>query len=127
MSYAAVRQYQDTSASAIAGDVSPHRQIGMLYAGALARLAAARGAMGRGDTPAKLQAMSGALAIIEHLQICLDKSTGGKLAQNLESLYEYMRRRLLHANLNNDVAAVDEVIRLLHPLQDAWDAIATKV
>ena len=30
-------------------------------------------------------------------------------------------------NLNNDEAAVDEVIRLLRPLQDAWDAIASKL
>lgn len=127
MSYAAVRQYQDANASAAAGDASAHRQIGMLFDAAMARLAAARGAVARGDTIAKLAAISGTLAIIEHLQLCLDRQAGGMLAENLHALYDYMLKRLVHANLNNDVAALDEVSGLLRPLQDGWNAIAAQV
>ena len=128
MSYAAaVRQYQQANASAVAGDASSHKQIAMLFEAVLTRLATARGAVARGDTTAKLAAVSGALAIIEHLQLCLDKTAGGSLARNLDALYDYMLRRLVHANLNNDVAALDEVSGLLRPLHDSWQAIASKV
>jgi flagellar protein FliS len=123
VSYAAVRQYQSASNSVLVDDVSPQRLTGMLFEGALARLATARGAMARGETPAKLCAMSGALAIIEHLRACLDRRAGGALARNLDALYDYMLRRLVHANIANDAAAVDEVANLLRPLADAWDAI----
>jgi flagellin-specific chaperone FliS len=34
-----------------------------------------------------------------------------------------MGNRLLNANLNNDIAALDEVARLLTELKEAWDAI----
>lgn len=127
MSYAAVRHYQDANASALVGDVSAHRQIGMLFEAAMARLATARGALARGDTAGKLAAIAGTLAIVEHLQLCLDRQAGGTLAQNLDALYDYMLHRLVHANLNNDAAALDEVSGLLRPLQDGWTAIATRV
>jgi flagellar protein FliS len=38
-----------------------------------------------------------------------------------------MSRRLLHANLKNDVPAIDEVHRLLSDLREAWVAIGEKV
>lgn len=123
----AVRHYQQANASAVSGDASAHRQIAMLFDAALTRLATARGAVQRGDTVTKLSAISGALAIVEHLKLCLDKPAGGKLAQNLDALYDYMLRRLVHANLNNDVAALDEVSGLLRPLYEAWQAIAGQV
>ena len=71
---------------------------------------------GRGDFKA--------IAIIgEGLNASLDKKVGGELAQNLSSLYDYMVMRLLAANLNNDMAALDEVARLLNDLKGAWDSI----
>jgi flagellar protein FliS len=38
-----------------------------------------------------------------------------------------MSRRLLHANLKNDVPAIEEVHRLLSDLREAWVAIGDKV
>lgn len=128
MSYAAaVRQYQEASASAAAGEASPHQLVAMLYAGAQARLAAARGAISRGDVAGKLKAMSAALAIIEHLHLTLDHQRGGEIAVRLDSLYDYMQRRLLHANVANDAAAVDEVLGLLRSLGEGWSGIAKAV
>jgi flagellar protein FliS len=61
--------------------------------------------------------------IDEGLQASLDKNVGGDLVHNLEALYSYMCTRLLAANVNNDVEALDEVTRLLGEIKGAWDGI----
>lgn len=109
---------------ALAAD--PHKLIAMLYQGALLAIANAKNGMMREDIAAKGAAISKAISIIdEGLNASLDKSVGGDLAQNLSSLYGYMSSRLLTANLNNDMAALDEVARLLNDLKGAWDSIRT--
>ena len=78
----------------------------------------------RKDIPPRALCDFKAIAIIgEGLNASLDKKVGGELAQNLSSLYDYMVMRLLAANLNNDMAALDEVARLLNDLKGAWDSI----
>jgi flagellar protein FliS len=62
-------------------------------------------------------------AIIDELRCSLDHAAGGTVAANLDRLYDYMMRRLLTANLKNDVAAIDEVTKLLREVRDAWIAI----
>ena len=102
----------------------PHKLIAMLYQGALLAIANAKNGILRKDIPAKGAAISKAISIIdEGLNASLDKKVGGELAQNLSALYDYMSRRLLAANLNNDMAALDEVSRLLNDLKGAWDSI----
>lgn len=102
----------------------PHKLISMLYQGALLAIANARNGILRKDIPAKGAAISKAVAIIdEGLNASLDKKAGGDLAQNLSSLYSYMSMRLLAANLKNDMAALDEVARLLNDLKGAWEGI----
>jgi len=102
----------------------PHKLISMLFQGALLAIANAKNGIMRKDIPAKGAAISKAIAIIgEGLNASLDKKVGGDLAQNLSSLYDYMVMRLVAANLNNDLAALDEVARLLNDLKGAWDSI----
>jgi len=102
----------------------PHKLISMLYQGALLAIANAKNGILRKDIPAKGVAISKAIAIIdEGLNASLDKKVGGPLAQNLSALYEYMCTRLIVANLKNDMAALDEVARLLADLKGAWESI----
>jgi len=106
----------------------PHKLIAMLYQGALLAIANARNSMLRKDIPAKGAAISKAIMIIgEGLQASLDKNVGGELAQNLDALYGYMCTRLLIANVNDDIAALDEVAHLLGELKGAWDGIRQSV
>ena len=58
------------------------------------------------------------------LKASLDKSSGGDLAEKLDALYEYMSLRLIHANVKNDQAALDEVAHLLNEIRSAWVEIA---
>lgn len=100
--------------------------VGMLYDGALEAISTARGALARGDMATKGQKIGKAVRIVEEgLLGGLDLARGGELAANLERLYRYIGRRLTEANLRNDDRALDECVRLLAPLRDAWsEAIA---
>jgi flagellar protein FliS len=102
----------------------PHKLVSMLYQGALLAIANAKNGILRKDISAKGTAISKAIAIIgEGLDASLDKKAGGDLALNLSALYDYMCGRLLSANLNNDMDALDEVARLLNDLKGAWESI----
>ncbi|HDL6961646.1 TPA: flagellar export chaperone FliS [Yersinia enterocolitica] len=103
---------------------SPHQLIVMLFDGAQSALVRARILMNQGDIPAKGAALSKAINIINNGLIAgLDLEKGGELAENLSALYDYMSRRLLHANLHNDEQAITEVLALLENIADAWRQI----
>jgi flagellar protein FliS len=106
----------------------PHKLILMLFEGALLSIATATSAMERKDIPAKGQAISKAIEIInDGLKVSLDYEAGGELAERLGALYDYMTSRLLYANLNNSIPALEEVGRLLREIKGAWESIGTQV
>ncbi|ELW1648849.1 flagellar export chaperone FliS [Enterobacter oligotrophicus] len=97
----------------------------MLFDGALSALVRARLFLQDGNIPAKGQALSKAINIIENgLKIGLVEENGDELTQNLIALYAYMVRRLLHANVNNDASAIEEVETLLRNIADGWKEVA---
>lgn len=103
---------------------SPHQLVKMLIDGAVERVIQARGAMERGMTARKGERIGKAISIVDSLRASLDMDRGGDIAGNLASLYDYIGRRLLHANLKNDADALEEVLRLLREIQSGWDGIA---
>jgi flagellar secretion chaperone FliS len=119
----AIAQYQRVNNVGSVEGANPHQLILMLMNGALERLAQARGAIERRDIALKGAAISKATTIIGGLQGSLDRNQAPDYVDNLERLYEYMQRRLLEANLKNDVAIVDEVSDLMHTLKSSWQEI----
>lgn len=119
----AMRQYQSVNTQAQAVDASPHRLIQMLMEGGLTRIAQARGAMERQQTAMKGELIGKAIGIIGGLRAGLNLEAGGEVAANLDSLYEYMANRLLEANVQNDMAPLDEVAGLLRNVKSGWDVI----
>ncbi|TNV22994.1 flagellar export chaperone FliS [Buttiauxella sp. B2] len=104
---------------------SPHQLIVLLFDGALSALVRARLFMQQGELTAKGEALSKAINIIDNgLKAGLDNDKGGEIAANLSSLYDYMIRRLMLANLRNDVEAIEEVEGLLTNIADAWKQIS---
>ena len=91
--------------------------------GALDRIASARGHVSRHETAAKGEAIGKAIGLIDGLRTSLDKDRGGKLAENLDALYDYMMRRLVEANLRDDLGRLDEVAGLLDQIRSGWSAI----
>ena len=59
-------------------------------------------------------------AIIIELQATLDHNTGGEISENLDALYDYMKRRLAQANVNKDKEPINEVIDMLKELKSTW-------
>lgn len=120
--------YADIGASTATDDASPHKLIGLLYSTVLSDIHTARGAMQRGDMPAKAQAISRAVRIVdEGLAGVLDMPRGGEIAERLAALYDYLVRRLTTANLHNDEAALIECAKLVDTMKDGWDGIASQV
>ncbi len=116
-----VKAYQKVSLESAVMSASPHQLIVMLFDGALSALVRAKLFMEQGAIPEKGKALSHAINIIDSgLKTALDTSEEDELTTNLIALYEYMVRRLLHANLRNDIAAIEEVERLLGNIADAW-------
>ena len=98
----------------------------LLFDGALSALVRARLFLQDGNQPGKGESLSKAINIIDNgLKMGLDDSSGDELADNLSALYSYMTRRLLQANLHNDVAAIEEVAALLRNIADAWKEVST--
>lgn len=106
-----------------AEDADPHQLTAMLLDGAIDRINQAIGFVTYGNVPAKGDAISRAVAIIAELRSSLDAKADAALAQRLESLYEYITRRLLFAQLNDDRNALAECVRLLQPVRDGWHGI----
>lgn len=115
--------YQQTSVAGRVESADPHQLITLLLDGAIERIALARGHLRRGDVPAKGAAVTKAVAIMGELRVSLDHKAGGALAQRLDSLYDYITRRLLFAQLNNDDQTLAECMDLLDPVRKGWNGI----
>ncbi len=105
---------------------SPVELVAMLYDGLLRFLGEAREAMGRNDLVCKREKMSRALAILGELQNTLNMADGGEIATSLDGLYSYVNGRLLDANMHHTTDGIDEAVRLLTPIRDAWTQVATQ-
>jgi len=118
-----IKQYNQVGVQSKVESASPHRLIQMLFEGALEKIAQAKGNIQQGKIAEKAALISWAIAIVQGLQSSLDLEVGGEVAENLDALYEYMQKQLLHANIKNDVSLLDEVTKLLNTIKDGWDAI----
>ena len=121
---AGVNAYAQVGLESAVLSASPYQLVVMLFEGSISALKKAEILMGQGDIAGKGQAISKAVNIITNgLQAGLDHSVNSELTGNLDSLYDYMVRRLLEANLRNDTNALTEVQGLLEGIADAWNQI----
>ncbi|MGJ8690351.1 MAG: flagellar export chaperone FliS [Gammaproteobacteria bacterium] len=120
----ALAQYKRINTESALEGASPHQLIQMLINGALERLSQAKGAIGRNDMAQKGVLLGKTVSILGGLQDSLDTEADEAITANLDSLYDYMQRRLLEANVKNDTEILDEVSGLLMTIKEGWDAIA---
>ncbi|MBI5741903.1 MAG: flagellar export chaperone FliS [Nitrospirae bacterium] len=96
------------------------RIILMLYEGASNHLKIAMKKIENRDILSKGTHISKATLIVTELSNVLDMEKGGEISRNLRSLYDYVLRQLLYANLNNDIAALGDAEKVISTLRDGW-------
>lgn len=122
------RMYHQVGVETGVAAASPHALTLMLLDGFLNAVKHARQALSEGRIGDKGRHIGHASRILdEGLKAPLNLAVGGELARNLNSLYEYMLGRLLHANLHNDDAVLQEVIKLIEPVREAWVGIGPRM
>lgn len=95
----------------------------MLYDAAIKFLKQAKEKIEEKDYAAKGILISRATDILSELNQSLNKERGGKLAQNLNSLYLFCNNQLAQANLRMETKYVDDVLNILDNLRQAYGEI----
>jgi flagellar protein FliS len=122
-----VAAYHTVSVHGGVGEAKPHALVLMLMNAAKERMATARGCIERREIAHKAQLLHSCVTIIAELRGTLNMDEGREVAQTLSSLYDYMIRRLLLANAEDNVACITEVEHLLGEIRTGWSAIDPEV
>ena len=100
----------------------------LLYRGAVKYMRKAILQLEQKDMEGKGNSLIRAQDIVLELLYSLDEGMldeGNELAHNLQRLYLYSYRRLVHANVHMDPEPIEEVIVLLNNLLEAWEQVAS--
>lgn len=99
---------------------SPEQLTKMLFDRALAELDMAQNQLAAGDQLAARPHLRKAQDIVGELRCTLDLSVG-PLATNLDELYGFAYNLLIDASLDGEPSHVNDVVRILEPVRDAWN------
>jgi flagellar protein FliS len=119
--------YQQVAIQGGIATADPHTLVQMLLDATVERISTARNCIAQGERVRKAKLLHSCVTLVAELRGSLDLIRGGALAQNLSDLYEYISRRLLLANAQDDVAALSESLSLLNEIREAWIAIGPQV
>ena len=100
---------------------SPGELTLMLYNGCLKFLGKAKVAVGEKNIEEKNYNIQRAQAIIAELMSTLNMDYD--ISKQILPLYEYINRRLVEANIKNDLAIIDEVEGLVTEFRDTWKEV----
>jgi len=92
----------------------------MFYDGAIRFTRQARQAVEQNDIDGRAYGINKASAIIAELAATLDHKIGGKIADDLDALYNYMLHELSQANIHNDTEPLERVEKMLLDLRQTW-------
>lgn len=106
---------------------SPERLQMLLYDGAIRFCEQARSAMQAHDVPVVHDRLLRAQRIILELSGGLRTEVNPELCGKLASLYNYVYRLLIDANLHKEVAKLDEALELLHYQRETWQLVLQKL
>ena len=118
-----VNAYRNVSVASAVPYADSVQLIQMLFDGLMTCLADAEGHFERNDIKGKHESIGKATKILVGLQSALDFEEGKELATNLSDLYDYCVRRLLKANIRNDIDGIKEVRSLIQDVKGAWEML----
>lgn len=108
------QSYQQSSVNT----ASPGELTLMLYNGCLKFIHLANNAIKTNDIQTKNTNIQKAQKIIQELMVTLNMDF--EVSGNMMSLYDYMNRRLIEANVKNETAILEEVEGLVTDFRDTW-------
>ena len=91
-----------------------------LYDGLFRFLNGAKVCIENKQLPRARELLSKCHAIVSELVIALDHSVAPELCAQLEGLYDFCMHKIQFASRKADVVAIEEVLRVLTPLREAW-------
>ncbi|MDQ0214911.1 flagellar protein FliS [Oikeobacillus pervagus] len=100
---------------------SPGELTLMLYNGCLKFIHQAKKAIEDHNIESKNTNIQKAQNIVSELMVTLNMDV--EVSKNMMSLYDYMNRRLIEANLKNDLAILHEVEELVIEFRDTWKQV----
>lgn len=109
--------YQQNSVST----ASPGELTLMLYNGCLKFIKQARQAIQQKNTQEKNLNLQKAQRIIQELMITLNPEAA--VSESMMSMYDYINRRLVEANISNDLAILTEVEEYVTEFRDTWKQV----
>lgn len=75
------------------------------------------------DVEARSKIMKHAFLVLQQLEGSLDRESGGAAADNLSKFYAVMRARIFEAHTRVDSEILDEQVRLLLDVRQAWEKV----
>ena len=105
---------------------SPAELVLMLYNRALRSMEEAVERLGLKDMEGTNRSLPKAQEIVDELRFSLNIPAGGKLAQDLDDVYQYVNSRLLMANVKKDASLVNEAAKVLTQIRDGWAEVVEK-
>ena len=111
------QSYQQNSVNT----ASPGELTLMLYNGCLKFIMLGKKAIEAGNIEAKNTNIIKAQNIIRELMVTLNMDAD--VSKDMMSLYDFMNRRLIEANLKNDVSALEEVEGLVTEFRNTWKEV----
>ncbi len=99
---------------------TPEQLLIMLYDGAIRFTNQAVQAINDNNIEGRNYYINKACAIISELNATLDHDIGGKIASDLNLLYDYLLRELHKANSSNNADKLSPVLRILSDLRETW-------
>ena len=98
---------------------SPGKLLILTYDIAIKAGHSARQGMKGDDLHKQNEGIKKMLNVLIRLSHTLNREVYQKLTSNLEAIYNYCFSRLTHANINDDLSALDEVMKI-HQLRTTW-------
>jgi flagellar protein FliS len=77
-------------------------------------------AVSKNDIPLRTNRIKHAILVLGHLQSTLDFERGGKVARDLENLYESLRQRLVAVQFRPSLRSVTQISTDLLAVRAAW-------
>ncbi|WP_077619679.1 flagellar export chaperone FliS [Bacillus sinesaloumensis] len=100
---------------------SPGELTLMLYNGCIKFIKLGRQAIEENNIEVKNINLQKAQNIVREFMVTLNMDVD--VSKNMMAMYDYMNRRLMEANLKNDVAILDEVEGLVTDFRDTWKQV----